>query len=49
VVADDVDAAKAAVRALDGLRDALITVDESGPGRDPWWLFLPIEVPERLR
>jgi hypothetical protein len=34
VNADDVDTAIASVRALDGMRDALITIDQSGPNSD---------------
>jgi hypothetical protein len=49
VSADDVDAAIAAVRRLDGLQDALISVDRSGPVGDLSWLAMPVGTPRRVR
>jgi hypothetical protein len=42
VNADDVDAAIAAVRALDGMRDARVTVDQNGPDDGLSWLAMPV-------
>jgi hypothetical protein len=49
VNADDADTAIASVRALDGMRDALITVDQSAPDSDLSWLILPVGTPRRIR
>jgi hypothetical protein len=49
VSADDVDAAIAAVRALDGMQDAVITVDQNGPAGNLSWLAMPVGTPRRFR
>jgi hypothetical protein len=49
VNADDADTAIASVRALDGMLDALVTVDRRGPGSDLSWLALPVGTPRRIR
>jgi hypothetical protein len=49
VNADDADAAIAAVRSLPDMQNALISVDQKGPGGEFSWLFMPVGQPRRIR
>jgi hypothetical protein len=48
VNADDADSAIAVVRALEGMRDAQISIDEDGPGEELCWLAMAIGETRRV-
>jgi hypothetical protein len=48
VNADDADAAITAVRSLEGMRDAQISVEQDGPGEDFSWLAMAVGETRRV-